>query len=194
MFGFKKAFSPDQFGTGVLHYAGDFISADASRSLGARFVNYDATKGWVAVFEANGVAIPTVKLYHLFYTHVVLQTNFKSFSLDHRRAMTRGAMVNIANKPDAYDFGKIFNGLEAAFNNEYEFDSVVVPLRNADARPMPAVSAAKYLVDSFILAKMKNHQAFIDDFVGFSSTVCATVGTVHRATEQLLDKVKIVSD
>jgi hypothetical protein len=40
---------------------------------------------------------------------------------------------------------------------------------------------------------MKNRQAFIDDFVGFSSTVRATVGTIHRAAEQLLMKVKIVS-
>jgi hypothetical protein len=106
--------------------------------------------------------------------------------------MTRGAMVNIANKPSAYDFGKIFNSLEAVFDDQYGFDPVVAPLRNTDARPMPGVSAARYLVDSFILANMKNRQAFIDDFVGFSSTVCATVGTVQRATAQLLDKVKIV--
>jgi hypothetical protein len=193
MFGFKKSVTPDQFGEGVLYFANDFIAADASRSLGARFENYDASKGWVPVFQANGVPIPTVKLYHLFYTHAVLQVHFKSFSLIHRQAMTRGAMANIADKPATYDFGRTFNDLEAAFADQYKFDPSVASLRNPEgARPMPGVSAAKYLVNSFILANMKNRQAFLDDFGGFCSTVCATVATVHRATEQLLTKVKIV--
>src|SRR5437868_8635977 len=59
------------------------------------------------------------KLYHLFYTHAVLQTHFKSFSLAHRQAMTRGAMSNIADKPAGYDFGKTFNDLEAARSEEH---------------------------------------------------------------------------
>jgi|SRR5665213_2167268 len=192
MFGFKKSVTPDQFGEAVLYYANDFISADASRSLGARFENYDASKGWLPVFEANGVPIPTVKLYHLFYTHAVLQTHFKSFSLAHRQAMARGAMKNIANKPPAYDFGKTFSGLEAAFSGQYKFDPSVATLQNADALPIPGVAAAKYLLDSFVLTNMKNHRTFIDDFRGFSSNVCSTIATVHRATEQLLTKVKVV--
>lgn len=192
MFGFKKSVTPDQFGEAVLYYANDFIMPDASRSLGARFENYDASKGWVPVFQANGVPIPTVKLYHLFYTHAVLQTHFKSFSLAHGQAMTRGAMANIADKPAAYDFGRTFDDLEAAFSDQYKFDPSVASLRNPEARPMPGVSAAKYLVNSFVLPNMKNRQAFIDDFHGFSSTVCATIATVHRATGQLLTKVKIV--
>jgi hypothetical protein len=53
MFGFKKSVTPDQFGEGVLYFANDFITADASRSLGARFENYDASKGWVPVFQAK---------------------------------------------------------------------------------------------------------------------------------------------
>jgi hypothetical protein len=192
MFGFKKSVTLDEFGAGVLHFADSFITADASRSLGARFENYDASNGWVPVFQANAVPIPTVKLYHMFYTHAVLQTHFKSFSLNQRQAMTRGATANIANKPAAYDFGKTFSDLEAAFNDQYKFDPSVTPLRNPEARPMPGVSAAKYLIESFVLPNMKNRQAFINDFHGFSSTVCATVATVHRATEQLLTKVKIV--
>lgn len=192
MFGFKKSVTPDQFGAGVLYFANDFITADASRSLGARFENYDASKGWVPVFQANGVPIPTVKLYHLFYTHAVLQAYFRTSSQAHRLAITRGAMSNIADKPASYDFGRTFNDLEAAFDGRYQFDPTVAALRNPDGRPMTGVPAAKYLVDNFILATMKNRQAFVDDFAGFSSTVCATIGTIHRATEQLLTKVKIV--
>ncbi|MBR0832019.1 hypothetical protein JQ612_02350 [Bradyrhizobium manausense] len=192
MFGFKKSVTPDQFGEGVLYFANDFITADASRSLGARFENYDASKGWVPVFQANGVPIPTVKLYHLFYTHAVLQAYFRGSLQAHRLAITRGAMSNIADKPAAYDFGKTFNDLEAAFDGRYQFDPNVAALRNQEGRPMTGVAAAKYLVDTFVLANMKNRQAFINDFAGYSSTVCATVGTIHRATEQLLTKVKIV--
>lgn len=192
MFGFKKSVTPDQFGEGVLYFANDFIAADASRSLGARFENYDASKGWVPVFQANGVPIPTVKLYHLFYTQAVLQAYFRTSSQAHRLAITRGAMANIADKPAAYDFGKTFNELEAAFDGRFQFDPSVAALHNPEGRPMTGVPAAKYLLDRFVLANMKNRQAFLDDFVGFSSTICATVGTVHRAAEQLLTKVKIV--
>jgi hypothetical protein len=125
MFGFKKTVTPDQFGMGVLHFANDFIAADASRSLGARFENYDASNGWFPVFRANGVPIPTVELYRLFYTHAVLQTHFKSFSLTHRNAMVRGAMTLISDKHAAYDFGKTFNDLEAAYSDQYKCDPSV---------------------------------------------------------------------
>jgi hypothetical protein len=192
MFGFKKSVTPDQFGEGVLYLANDYITSDASRSLGARFENYDASKGWIPVFQAHGVPIPTVKLYHLLYTHAALQTHFKSFSLADRQAMTRGAMANIADKPAAYDFGKTFNELEASLSDRYIFDPSIAALSNPEIRPMTCVPAAKYLLDSFVLANIKNGQAFIIDFKGFSSTFCATVATVHRATEQLLTKVKLV--
>jgi hypothetical protein len=192
MFGFKKSVTPSDFGQATLYYATTFITADASRSLGSRFENYDASRGWVAVFQANGVPISTVKLYHLFYAHAVLQCNFKSFPLAHRQAMTRGAMANIADKPTAYDFGKTFTDLEAAFDDQYKFDPSVAYLRGPDVHPLNGASAAKYLVSSFVIPNMRNSRAFLDDFTSFSSNVCATVATVRRATEQLLTKVKIV--
>jgi hypothetical protein len=55
MFGFKKTVTIDEFGLGVLHFAKQFISADASRSLGAHFDGYDASLGWLPVFQSNGV-------------------------------------------------------------------------------------------------------------------------------------------
>lgn len=192
MFGFKKSVTAAQFGEGVLYFAHDYIHQDALRSLGARFENYDASKGWLPVFQANGVPIEIVKLYGLFYTHVVLQTHFKTFSLTHRQAMTRGAMANLADKPPEYDFAKIFNGLEDAFNDHYNFDPSVASLRNQDLGSSSVVYAAKYLINSFILGNMKNAQAYVKDFHGYSSTVGATVGTVNRATQQVLAKAKVI--
>lgn len=192
MLGFKKSVTPDEFGQAVLSCANDLIVADASRSLGERFDNCDASKGWIPVFQAHGVPIPIVKLYRLYYTHSVLQTHFRSFSVTHRKEMTRGAMANILTKPASYDFEKIFSDLEATFDGLYKFDASVDPLRNPEARPMSGVSTAKYLVNGFVFLNMENRQAFVDDFVNFSSTVCSTTATVHRATELLLTKFKII--
>jgi hypothetical protein len=45
MFGLgKKTIPIDEFGLGVLRYADNFITADAPRSLGSRFENYDASR------------------------------------------------------------------------------------------------------------------------------------------------------
>lgn len=192
MFGFKKSVTPEQFGEGVLHFASDYIYQDALRSLGARFENYDASKGWLPVFQANGVSVDTVKLYYLYYTHAVLQMNFKSFSLTQRQAMTRGAMANIADKPASYDFSKTFNELEDAFNDHYKFDPSVAPLRNAEVGSMAVVNASKYLINSFILSNMKNAQAYIRDFGSYCATFGATSATAQRATQQILAKAKIV--
>ena len=191
MLGFKNSVRPNEFGQAVWSYANDRIGADASRSLGARFENHDASKGWMPVFEANGVPVSTVKLYHLFYTHAVLQTNFKSFPLPQRQEMMLGASANFT-KATAYDFEKIFADLEATFNGQYEFDASVADLCNPEARPTLGVMAAKYLVNGFVLPNIRNRQVFVDGFVGFSSTVCSTISTVHRATQLLLTKFKII--
>jgi hypothetical protein len=81
MFGIlKKTILVGEFGLWVLKYADEFISADALRSLGSTFPNYDASRGWTPVFQSNGVPIPTVKLYLRQYTHCVLQSVFKGYS------------------------------------------------------------------------------------------------------------------
>ena len=100
MFGFgKKTIPITEYGLWVLKYSDDFISADAQRSLGSRFPDYDASRGWVPVFEKNGVPIPLVKLYLRIYTHCVLQTVFKGYSALHRRAMVQGAISGIVGTP-----------------------------------------------------------------------------------------------
>jgi hypothetical protein len=192
MLGFKNSVTPDEFGQAVWAYANDVILADASRSLGARFDGYDASKGWLPVFQANGIPVSTAKVYRLFYAHAVLQTNFKSFPLAQRQEMVRGASVNFTIKPAAYDFGKIFAELEAIFDGQYEFDASVDALDNPEARPALGVLTAKYLINGFVFPNIENRQAFLDDFAGFSSTVCSTIAAAHRATALLLTKFKIM--
>jgi len=74
---------------------------------------------------------------------------------------------------------------------------MVEPLTNLDAKLtfLPNQNAgvlnAKYLIDNFVVPNMSNYSAFIDDFRGYSSTVCATVGTVRRAMDQLSRSFKM---
>jgi hypothetical protein len=197
MFGFKKKVSVDQFGFGVLQFASSFVSTDCGRSLGMRFENYDASQGWSNFLQSVGVPIPALKLYHRLYTHSVLQTAFTQFDSAQRRMMTQGAMDGIQDRPADYDFLKIVNALETAYKGHYSFSPTVQSLANPEARltflpnPNAGVLAAKILVDTFVLPNMKNSRAFIDDFQGYSSTVCATIGTARRAIDDLLTKVKL---
>jgi hypothetical protein len=50
---------------------------------------------------------------------------------------------------------------------------------------------AKYLIESFVVPKLQNSAAFIDDFASYSGTVCATVGTVRRAIDALFTSYKL---
>src|SRR5271169_1957046 len=68
MFGlFKKKVTPGEFGQAVSYLAKDPLSADAGRSLGARFDDYDASGGWPKFLERRGVPIPTQMLYHWLF-------------------------------------------------------------------------------------------------------------------------------
>lgn len=199
MFGFLKQTIPvGEFGLGVLKYADEFISADALRSLGSTFPNYDASRGWVPVFENNGVPIPTVKLYLRQYTHCVLQSVFKGYSPPQRRAMVQGAISGLQETPTGYDFGKTFSDIETVFEGNYKFDPRVEPL-NDDGRlnyltvPIAHILASKYLIDSFVLHNMKNGKVFIDNFGLYSSTVASSLAVAHRAMNAITSKVKISS-
>jgi hypothetical protein len=197
MFGFKKTIPIAEFGLTVLRYSAEFISNDALRSLGSRFPNYDASRGWSPVFQANGVPVPIVQLYHRLYTHCVLQTTFKGYSPVHRRAMVLGAISGLADAPGGYDFGKTFSELETAYEGDYKFDPSVEPLTNPEARlpfmayPNVGILAAKYLINSFVIPNMRNSKAFIDDFKGYSGTIGSSVATANRAADQITSKVKI---
>ncbi len=190
MLGFKKSITPDELGQAVLSYANDRLVADAYRSLGQRFEGHDASKGWAAVLQANGLSGPTVKLYRMFYTHAALQTHFRSFAA--AREIMRGAMANFTIRPAAYDFGKIFDDLEAVFEGRYEFDAGVVPLYDPADQPMSAVLAAKYLVNDFVFPNLPNRQRFVDEFADFSATLCSSAATVRRAADLISGKFTII--
>jgi hypothetical protein len=62
----------------------------------------------------------------------------------------------MSDKPAAYEFGKTFDELEAAFDGRYQFDPTVAALRNPEGRPMTGVLAAKYLVNKFCSSEHDN--------------------------------------
>jgi hypothetical protein len=93
MFGlFKKNVTPGEFGHGVVHIAGDWLSADAGRSLGTRFDNFDASGGWSNFLERRGVPLATQKLYYRLFAHCAIQAVCTQFAAGMRLAMTQGAL------------------------------------------------------------------------------------------------------
>jgi hypothetical protein len=199
MFGlFKKRVTPSEFGCGILQLVADPLSSDGCRSLAARFPDFVATGGMATFLERKGLPLQTQKLYFRLFTHCAIQATTTRFDEGTRRAIVHGALVEgFANSPSDYDFGRTYTALEAAYRGEYKFHRDVESLYNFDAQvswlpnPNAGVLNAKYLIESFVLPHMNNSKAFIDDFRGYSSTVCGTVGTIQRAIEYLLTSFKI---
>jgi len=198
MFGLGKETIPvEEFGLWVLKYADGFISNDACRSLAVWFPEgYDASNGWVPVFERHNIAISTVKLYLRQYTHCVLQSVFKAYPEAQRRAMVQGAISALEETPPGYEFGRTFNSLEAVFDGSYRFDPSIEPL-NDDGRlnylsvPNIHILASKYLIDTFVLDNIRNRKELIDNFGLYSSTVATSLALTNNAVDTITSKVKI---
>ncbi|MET4600916.1 hypothetical protein ABIB90_000367 [Bradyrhizobium sp. JR4.1] len=197
MFGlFKKSIPPSDFGLAVLRYADDFLTNDGCRSLGARFPDYNASKGWLPVFEANGLPLAQAKLYLRYFSHAALQSVFKAYQLSERRSMVSGAIHGIKETPEGYEFGRVFEELEAVLNDQRQFNPRVANL-NASGRldylavPTAHVLVSKYLIDRVILPNMTHGEAFIADFEGFSGAVASGLGVTYRAMNSVLSQVKL---
>jgi hypothetical protein len=57
---------------------------------------------------------------------------------------------------------------------------------------MPAVLAAKYLVNDFVFPNLPNRQRFVDEFADFSATLCSSSATVRRAADLISGKFTII--
>jgi hypothetical protein len=96
-----------------------------------------------------------------------------------------------------YDVASTYNALELVYRGQYKFDPKVAPLSNPEASihylpdPKVGVLNAKYLVEVFVIPHMPNSSAFIDQFQSYSSTACASIGTVSRAMNHILKSFKI---
>jgi hypothetical protein len=111
--------------------------------------------------------------------------------------MVQGAISGLRETPAGYDFGKTFSELESAFDGSYKFDPSIAALDNPNARlhfmayPNVGIVASKCLINSFVLPKMRNSKAFIDDFVGYSGTFGSSAATANRAADQITAKVRL---
>lgn len=198
MFGlFKKKVSAAEFGQGVMHLSHETIASDAGRALGTRFDDFDASNGWAKFLEQRGVSLPLQKLHFRLYAHCALQAAATQFGEQTARDLTSGAMSGFTCGIEGYDFEPIYRTLANAYRGEHTFSPHVDVLCNPEAQmtflpnPNAGVVAAKFLVESFILRYTSNQSAYINDFHGYSSTVCASIGTVRRAIHYLTKSCKI---
>ncbi len=201
MFGlFKKQITEAEFGQGIIELANGPISSDCNRALGMRFAFFeaiDASNGWSSFLERKGVSLSTQKLHFRLWTHCAIQGTCTQFGEGKRRTVTKSAMEAFSEKRDDYDFDVTYNALEAAYRGQYKFDQRVEPLSNPDAtirflpNPKAGVVNAKYLVEAFVFPRMPNSTEFIDHFHSYSSTVCASIGTVTRAMDHISKSFKI---
>jgi hypothetical protein len=108
-----------------------------------------------------------------------------------------GEMNGFASHIEGYDFDSTYETLNAAYQGRHRFSPLVESLSNSEARqtflryPNASVVNAKYLVENFILTNMSNYSSFIDGFQNNSLQMFATVGTVHRAMDQISKSFKI---
>lgn len=198
MFGLlKKKIFAAEFGQGVMHLAHEFIASDAGRALGMRFEDFDGSNGWANFLERRGVPLPTQKLHFRLYAHCAMQAASTQFEERVAREVTSGAMSGFTNCVEGYEFEETYQVLARAYRGQHKFDPNIEALSNSEAmlaflpNPNAGVLNAKFLLDIFVLRKMSNYSSFIDDFKGYSSTACASVGTVRRAIEQLSQSFKI---
>lgn len=201
MFGlFKKTISAVELGQGIIQLANEPMSSDCARALAMRFPDWgdhDGSKGWSSFIERKGVSVPTQKLHFRFWSHCAIQATCTQFDAGMRRTITQGAMEAFSEKLGGYDFAAMYDALEAAYRGQYKFDPKVEPLSNPNAtiHYLPnqriGVLNAKCLVEKFAIPYMPNKSAFIDEFQSYSSTVCASIGTVSRAMNHILAKFKL---
>jgi hypothetical protein len=197
---FKRKATPEEFGEAITQLVKDPLSSDALRSLGTRFDDFDASSGWSVFLERKGVSRSVQSLYCVLLIHCAIQAACTQFDEATRRAIVHGATIDsFASKPDGYDFEGVFDELEAIYCGRLKFDQRLEPLSNSDFQfpylpnPNVGVLTAKYLIESFIIPNMLNSKAFIDDFKGYSGTVCVAIGVVQRALDQLFKSVSLSS-
>lgn len=188
MFGlFKKQITLVEFGQGIIQLVNEPISSDCSRALGMRFENWDGSNGWANFLQSRGIPISTQKLHYRLWVHAAIQAACTQFDEAKRRIITQSAMEVFSETIPNYDLASTYNSLESAYRGQYDFDSRLSPLSNPGAaisflpNPHVGVLNAKYLIEAFVLPHMPNSAAFTDEFQSYSSTVCASIGTVGRA-------------
>jgi hypothetical protein len=198
MFGiFKKQITLVELGQGIVQLVNEPISSDCSRALGMRFQDWDGSKGWSNFLQSRGIAIPTQKFHYRLWMHAAIQATCTQFDEAKRRTITQSAMEAFSEKIPSYNVGSTYEALEAAYRGQYKFDPRLAPLSNAGAainflpNPQVGVQNAKYLIEIFVLPQMPNSAAFIEEFPSYSSTACASIGTVSRAIDHILSSFKI---
>ncbi|MCW5718663.1 MAG: hypothetical protein KIS68_12615 [Bauldia sp.] len=197
---FKTKASPEDFGQAAFQMASESLSAEAARSLGTGFADYDARSDKVGFFEREGLSLDRQKLWFRLFSHCAVQACATQFDSQIARQVTRGAVEQgFANPAQGYDFASTYALYRSALDGTHQFDPRIRHLANPGsrtpflARDDAGVLAAKVLIETFVFKHVRDPEPFINRFQNFSSIVGASIGTTYRAMSQLLQKVKMVS-
>jgi hypothetical protein len=198
MFGlFKKHLKPEELGAGIVQYAHEFLAADANRSLGLMYDDWDGSKGWAKFLESKGMPRAMLQLHYRLFTHCSVQAASSQFSRNIGRAITQGAVVSFAGNVTGYNFESTYNSLEHIYCGQHRFDGRIERLSNGGLQmpgfhmPNIAVLNAKFLIENFVMANVPGNKAYTSEFGLYSSTVGSGFAIVIRAMDTILRSFKI---
>lgn len=173
---------------------------DAAVSLAVLFDDFwgrDKSETGVQYLERHGIPASKTNLYIRLFAHCSVQAASTQFSQGTGRAITQGAMTGFAKTPEGYNFGTIYNALEAVYRGQHKFDPRIEALTNPDyywpflPYPNAGILNAKYLIENFVISNVHNSKVLGDGFGSYSGKVGGGLDIVLRAMTQLSKSAKI---
>lgn len=197
MFGlFKKGVSEEEFGRELVKYVGDWIYADANRSLLA-LISEEEIAEWADELKRSNVSPDVRGLYRRFYLHHAIQCACTQFGEQTRRKITSGAM-RLFKPAQGYDFNSAWSYLEHLFINEAKvwvgFSKFDPPEALIEWLPAGykdcAVKSSKILLNVFTFGHLERDQITDEMFFRYVLTMGSSVATATRGIEFLSRKFK----
>lgn len=198
MFGlFKKRISEEEFGHALVKYVGEWIYADADRSLLALISEEEITE-WADELKRSNVSPDVRGLYRRFYLHHAIQCACTQFDDQTRQKITSGAM-RLFKPAQGYDFNTAWSYLDHLFVNEAKvwagFSKFNPPEALIEWLPTGykdcAIKSSKILLNIFTLKHLKIDKITDEMFLRHAVTMRASVATTTRGIESLLRNFKL---
>jgi hypothetical protein len=198
MFGlFKRKISEEEFGQALVKHVGDWIYADADRSLLA-LISEEEIAEWSDELKRSNVSPDVRGLYRRFYLHHAIQCACTQFGEQTRQKITSGAM-QLFKPAQGYDFNTAWSYLDHFFVNEAKvwvgFSKFDPPEALIEWLPEGykdcAVKSSKILLNVFTFKNLNRNQITDEMFLRHVLTMRASVGTATRGIDFLFRKIKL---
>lgn len=197
MFGlFKRKISEEDFGSELVQCIGEWVYADADRSL-LTLISEGEIAEWSEKLKRDNVSPDIKGLYRRFYLHHAIQCACTQFNEQTRRKITTGAM-RLFKPAQGYDFHTAWSYLDNLFHNEAKvwtgfskFDPVEARIEwLPDIYKDCAIKSSKILLNIFLLEHLPRDKITDEMFLRHVSTMRASVGTATRGIDFLSRKFK----